>query len=332
MDKEILKYWGFDNKAVIEEEDIQYATEREIHIWTINKKYILKSSSNKQEVINNILVAKLLNKAMIPTQKVIDTLDGQGYKKVNERYYSVVEKIEGTVLKDYFEGDFISRASYIGEILAKLHIGLKSITKEAKEKINLIDNNLMNELSGQVKNELDNYSSHTDISGEKFKDFHQCIEEVETNFPEIYKKLPRQVIHRDFQGENLIFKDDKLVGYIDFDLSQINVRLFDICYILTGSLASVFDKVETRGKWPPFAIEIINGYQNITKLSDDEIEGIKYMVYSIEMIMVAYFVKDGYRDIADCNIEMVNYLRNLWENEDFLKYIKGEILYENRLQ
>lgn len=316
--KDLLKYWGFKDEIITEKENIEYATERETHIWTINKKYILKASKNEKEVINNILIAKLLNKAQIPTQRVIDTLGGQSYVNVDGKYYSLFQKIQGEVLKNYFDGDFVSRSNYIGKALAELHIGLNNITEEVKEKINLLDNDLMGELSGWVKDELNKYINQRSLGDEELKTFKECIIEVENIFPQVYKKLPRQIIHRDFHGENIIFEGDKLIGYIDFDLSQINARLFDICYLLTGSLASIFDKVEMRGEWIKFAKEIIRGYESISKLTKDEVKSIKYMMYSIEMMMIAYFARDGYKEIANYNVRMVNYLSELWNKGVFL--------------
>lgn len=311
--KDLLKNWGFNDEITIEKENIEYSTKRETHIWTINKKYILKASTNEREIINNILVVNLLNKVQIPTQRVIDTLIGQNYIKINGKYYALFLKIQGEVLKNYFEGDFISRSKCMGKALAELHIGLNKITEEEKEKINILDNDLICELFGWVDDELDKYLNISSLDDKELKTFKECIIEVKNNFPKVYKNLPRQVIHRDFHGENMIFEGDKLVGYIDFDLSQVNARLFDICYLLTGSLASIFNEIEMRDKWIKLARGIISGYESVSNLTEDEVISIKYMMYSIEMIMIAYFAKDGYEELANYNIRIVNYLSELWD-------------------
>ena len=36
--------------------------------------------------------------------------------------------------------------------------------------------------------------------------------------------LPRQIIHRDMHLSNVIFKDDKLEGFIDFEILENNVK------------------------------------------------------------------------------------------------------------
>lgn len=58
------------------------------------------------------------------------------------------------------------------------------------------------------------------------------------NLQDGYDRLPRQLIHRDVHFGNFLFDHGEFSGYIDFDLSQKNIRIFDICYFLTGLLSS----------------------------------------------------------------------------------------------
>jgi len=45
------------------------------------------------------------------------------------------------------------------------------------------------------------------------------------NFGALYGKLPKQLIHRDPNPSNILFEGDEVSGFIDFDLSEINIRL-----------------------------------------------------------------------------------------------------------
>lgn len=317
-EKEVLKHWGFDDEVIVEKVNIEYDTEREEHVWTINREYILKMSKSKDETVNNIFISKLLSSVNIPTQEVINTLDGKSYFLDEDKYYTLLKKIEGTVLKNYFEGDFVKRGNCIGQALGKLHTGLYKITNEIKEKIEVFDNDLIVELNGWVIEEIDKYIEKSTLDKNEVDIFKKCINQLLNEFPTIYYRLPRQVIHRDFHGENIIFKDEEIIGFIDFDLSQINARVFDLCYLCAGSLSTIFDDLEMREKWIEFATAVIKGYESINKLTSDEIASMKYMMISIEMIMIAYFVRDGYYDIANVSIKMVNYLRELWQNNELI--------------
>ena len=308
----IISLWGFDENVEIIEEDISYETNRETHIWTVNEDYILKMTTKENQTVNNIFISELLSKAGIPAQKVVTRLSGESYYNMNDRYYTLFTKLKGSVLKDYYDGDYIERGFYLGQCLAELHEGLKSITDELIIHKKIWDNNMINELEGWVNDEILKYIPKCGLSKDKIDKFNNIRKDINENFKNVYYKLPRQIIHRDFHRENMIFQNEKLVGYIDFDLCQINARIFDLCYLCTGSLASIFDKNEMREKWISFAKSAINGYESKSDITTDEKNSIKYMMFSIELIMVGYFAKDGYTEIANSNIEMVDWINDIW--------------------
>ena len=310
----VLALWGFKDDLDIKEEDITYEIDRESHIFTINENYILKITNNKDEMTNNVYISNLLFKAGIPVQKVVYNLVGESYVKIENKYYGLFTKINGEVLKNYYEGNYIKRGFYLGECIAKLHDGLKNITDELKDNNNLWDNNIIDELSGWVDEEINTYIPKCNLDEEELKRFNGIRTEINENFKALYFKLPRQIIHRDIHGENMIFQDNHLVGYIDFDLSQINARIFDVCYLCTGSLARIFNKKEMREKWIGLAKSIIKGYESKCKITIEEKMSIKYMFYSIELIMIAFFARDGYKELANNNIEIINWISSVWDN------------------
>ena len=122
--------------------------------------------------------------------------------------------------------------------------------------------------------------------------------------------LPRQIIHRDMHGENMIFEESNFKGFIDFDLSQINARIYDPCYMCTAALSTVFDKEEIT-KWPLFAYQIVKGYDDIIQLTDIEKQSIKPMMILNEIIMTAFFYKYGYQEIAHTNLKMALYINKV---------------------
>ena len=61
-------------------------------------------------------------------------------------------------------------------------------------------------------------------------------------FGMLYDKLPKQLIHRDPNPSNILFDNGIVTGFIDFDLSEINIRLWDVCYCATGILSDGSDE------------------------------------------------------------------------------------------
>ncbi|EGT3616517.1 hypothetical protein FHH43_09785 [Clostridium perfringens] len=309
----LLDIWGIDKNLVIKEENICYETNREPHIWTVGEDYILKMTNSENEMKNNVNISRLLLKGGVPAQKVVETLDGEFYISLNNKYYGLFTKIKGEVLKDYFEGDYVKRGFYLGKCAADLHKGLKNITEEVRGKERIWNNNMIEELNGWVKEEIDKYLPQCNLSEEEIDSLNNIRRALSKNFEELYLKLPRQVIHRDFHGENMIFQNEELVGYIDFDLTQINARIFDVCYLCTGSLASVFGDEDKRNKWIDFSKSVIEGYKSEVDITIEEKKSIKYMLIAIELIMIAFFAKGGYKDIVETNIQMVNWINLVWD-------------------
>lgn len=309
----ILNNWGLDEKLSISEENISYDTNRETHIWNVCNKYILKMTNDECEIKNNINITKLLLKEEIPVQKVIQTLSGESYIYIDKMYFGLFTRLNGSVIKDYFQGDYLKRAFYLGECAAKLHTGLKVLTEEKELEDKIWNNNMIDELNGWVKDEVDKHLKISSLNKEELEFFNKIRKEFNENFECLYLKLPRQIIHRDFHGENMIFEGEKLIGYIDFDLTQINARIFDICYLCTGALSTCFNNSNKRDKWIKFSKTAIEGYDNKINLTFEEKECIKYMLLAIELIMIGYFAKDGYKDIADANVKMFNFIDSVWD-------------------
>ena len=107
---------------------------------------------------------------------------------------------------------------------------------------------------------------------------------------DIYDYLPKQLIHRDVHLGNFLFFKGNLSGYIDFDLSQRNIRIFDICYFLTGLLAEEIDDALTKNEWIEIAKSVIAGYESMINLSEKEKYAIPCVMGCIEILFAAYFI------------------------------------------
>lgn len=310
--KDILSSWIHEKEIDLKGENINELIENGTKEWSIGDDYILKMSWNEEDIKNNIYISKLLANEGIPVQEIISTLDGNEYLKINNKYYALFTKIKGNGMQDYYEGNYVARGYYLGQCLGKLHRGLKNITGKLKKDEKLYDNYMMDEINGWVKEEIDQYMECCELAERDKENFNTIYKNILSNFEEVYKQLPRQIIHKDFHGNNIVFKDGKLSGYIDFDLSEINARLFDLCYLCTGALASGFDDEVSKKKWVGFARKVILGYKTIIEMTPVEEDSIKDMFYMIQLIMAAYFVKNNYNYIADINIQMINYIDEVW--------------------
>lgn len=124
--------------------------------------------------------------------------------------------------------------------------------------------------------------------------------------------LPRGVIHRDPNPGNLIRMPDGRIGLIDFDLSEINVRLFDLCYAATGILLEVIDRpdVPWQTQWPVLLQGMLDGY----RAAPGERAAAMTVVLGIEIICLAAFAgSEKLRPMFDVNLRMLHWLLTLPE-------------------
>ena len=129
-------------------------------------------------------------------------------------------------------------------------------------------------------------------------------------FGAIYDKLPTQIIHRDPNPGNIITSDDKW-GFIDFELSEKNIRIFDPCYAATALLSESFSENDEGklDKWIDIYKGIIVGYDSVAKMSEDELKAVPYVVLSNQLIATAWFSEqDRYKDIFETNIKMTQWI------------------------
>ena len=97
-----------------------------------------------------------------------------------------------------------------------------------------------------------------------------------------------QIIHRDPNPANIICGKDKW-GFIDFELSEKNMRIYDVCYSATAILSESFsadDEIKLK-KWIEIYKNIIWGYDSVAKLTEDEREAIPYVLLANQFVCVA---------------------------------------------
>lgn len=243
--------------------------------WQLGEKYILKTYSDKEMMKRNIEIMKILDSEGIPVGKIVPDSKGNDYAEYGGQYYFISTKLAGNnLVKEY---DNMELAATSGKVIAKLHIALK----ECEKKIDVWDNSLLMEMKGWIYDSFQK-NDWQYISREEYE---AVIKKLEV----LYDELPRQLIHRDVHFGNFLFDNGRFSGYIDFDLSQRNIRIFDLCYFLLGLLAEADKYKISREQWILFAKEVFEGYESEIQLSNDEKKAVPYVMEAIELLFTAYY-------------------------------------------
>lgn len=267
----ILTYWGMKKQEIKQIYDTT---------WQIGEGYVLKVYQDKEGLERNIKVLRILEQMDIPVGKIVFTHNNAPYVQYEDKYYFLSEKLRGKNITQI--GNDRNLAEKMGGIIADLHFAFA----KCDESDSFWNNSLLEEMNGWVKQNFEN-SDWEQISREEF-------EKVVANLEVIYGELPVQLIHRDVHFGNFLFEEGEFSGYIDFDLSQRNIRIFDLCYFMLG-LLSEKEKFElTDELWFTFLQNVFQAYQSKLHLTVAEKKAVPYVMECIELLFVSYFasVKD----------------------------------------
>lgn len=264
--KEMLVNWGLQNSEIKQIYD---------NSWQVGEDYVLKIYSDLETLQRNLKTTRTLDKMNIPVSKAILTTNNSEYIECENGYCFIYKKLQGSnIVKIRNDKKF---ALNLGEIIANLHIAFKNCESDMV----FWNNSLLDEMNGWIKDNFENngwrYITKADY------------EKLVSDLSELYGDLPVQLIHRDVHFGNFLFAEGRFSGYIDFDLSQRNIRIFDLCYFLLG-LLSEKEKFEiTDDIWFEFVTNVFAGYNSKIELTNAEKQAVPYVMECIELLFVSYF-------------------------------------------
>ncbi|MBH0346170.1 phosphotransferase enzyme family protein [Bacillus sp. BD59S] len=283
---EIVKFWFHDYDVTTTEIKANV-----IKIHCNNKSYILKEKGSIKQLLVEINALEQLEEKGVKVQKLVKTSNSEKYVVYKERYYCLYEYVVGSVLEIKDPENLKNLGSLIGEEIANLHQALNSV-------------NSNNELAKRDLYKLVYEWALPNL--EKNEHVHQDVirkmNQIHTDFKEKVHPLRKQIIHRDMHLSNVIFKDNEFQGFIDFELVESNLRLFDLCYCCTSILSELYSDEALREKWKHIISKIFEGYNKQNSLTKEELQSIWYVMLSIQAIFIAYFVQ--LKDLLKLNEEI----------------------------
>jgi len=198
-----------------------------------------------------------------------------------------------------YEENSSDKARFVGEVIGQLSLALKDIEALVE------DVNIYERVTGWAIPQLTG----------KLSGAEKVFEEYERVFGALYNALPKQVIHRDPNPGNMIFAGEKW-GFIDFELSERNVRIFDPCYAATAILSESFEEGnEEKGKqWLRIYKNIMYGYDDVVKLTKEEKQALPYVLLSNQLLALAWFAgQEKFAELYETNKKMTEWLIAVFE-------------------
>lgn len=296
---EVLVNWDLQDEKVA---DIVFPETGEISDTAkyVGEDLVIKYTGNLGNTKKAIEISKALESVGLSSPAIVPTKDGREYVENGELYFMLTKRVEGEriMASKLYLNDYEAKARFIGEIVGQLDLALSKIDVIADDA----------ELAKTVREwAVPSLKGKLDIGD-------STMEDIASRFDVYYQNLPRQVVHRDPNPSNIILAEDKW-GFIDFELSERNARIFDPCYAATAILSETFEEGNEAMllKWTSVMKEIMYGYDSVVKMTESEKEAIPYMILANQFISTAFFAdKDKYEELYKTNKKMTEWIaRNL---------------------
>ena len=283
----ILQNWDLSGEPIT---DIYYEStgNKNENACCVGEEFVLKYTANLGKLKKHIEVSKALESIGLLAAVPVKTADGQEYIQDGELYFYLTRRLPGKQLVSHCFGD--GDARFVGEIIGQLHLALRKIEDCVSEA------DLLSTLRDWA---LPRAKAAMDLPE------HFCTEFLDT-FSALYPQLPRQIIHRDPNPGNIICAEDRW-GFIDFELSERNVRIYDPCYAATAVLSETFGA--SNDSWLGIYRDILWGYDSVAHLTDEERKAIPYVILANQFVCVAWFAEqDKYAELCETNKRMTAWL------------------------
>ncbi len=253
-------YEAMNNKIrqIINEWDIAKKEVKQIYdsSWQIGEDFVLKTYEDVNMLQRNIKILAILEDMGIPVGGIVLTKDKKTFAQDNESYYILTNKLSGSNIINIHKDTAI--ALKMGRVLARLHKAFK----ECEAQDEFWDNSLLKEMNGWIKEVfVKNKWKYIEESA-----FCNLVDRLE----KLYDGLLVQLIHRDVHLGNFLFDNGKFSGYIDFDLSQRNIRIFDLCYFMLGLLSEEEVLDISEAQWFDILKYFFAGYEQEYELLAEE--------------------------------------------------------------
>ena len=305
----ILENWDIPQGLKIEDVSTKIWPTEEIdwHIWKIGDEYYLKTKE-RSVMIRNIKIAKAIAKEglaseflPVPTKAGTDYLDGKHVflltKKVGEPHITKPLPLE-ELEKMAFNENRRKYAFKLGQALAKLHRGLKTVQDDVKPyEANLYEQGLQS--MTVVKEYLHKHNLTIDDA---------FFDDYTNTFGKLYEKMPKQLIHGNPTGDCVVYENGEAVGIKGYEIYNIShIRLFDITW---SAGEPKVKKGQENEQYLSLLTDILKGYDSLNPLTPEEKQAIYYVLCASAMNCAAYW-----GDKIDVSIRNLNELALLAKNK-----------------
>jgi len=236
----------------------------------------LKKMNSEESILRVLNIYDALHHHGVRIPKIFVAGSGKRWAVNEGELFMLYNELKGTVNNELN----LQNGALYGQGLAMLHEALRHIDPEKHSHMDLVQQ-LSDWAIPQTKESAEQLGMKDELC--------QLVDLMtETQLSRI-DQLPRQLIHRDPHPGNMVYGEDGVVGFLDFDISVTATRLFDLCYLCTSQWMTAYSKPHEQIKWVELIRELRKGYERVITLISPERTSAFFVMCSIQMIFVSYW-------------------------------------------
>lgn len=276
----------------VENTNYKLHTDKNSYILTIYEKRV-----NIEDLPFFMQLQDLLFAKGFPCPAPIKDKEGKILNDLNDKKFAIVSMIKGAWPRTI-------NNSHVGEAasaLAKLHNASNDIASSGLHRKNKMDKEFW----------IETYNKVSKKAEEKYSDLansvKEAVEKLETFWP---KNIPFGIIHADYFPDNVLFKNGKVSGVIDFYMACEDLYIYDLAIALN---AWCFEKDHsfniTKAKI------FLRSYNEIRELTDPELDSLPILCIGASMRFLSTRLYDEFN--TDSNAEV-----NIKDPREYIEKLK----------
>ena len=299
--RSVLAHWNMQDERITN--TVYSSGHLNENCFSVGDAHFLKVYTNPAKVQLNLDIAAALDAAGIGAALPLAACDGTSSYCDGELYFTLTRRVPGQTLsaRNLLAGTAAIAPRSIGVMIGRLHRVLEHAGDiPARDR----------DIFAEVREQWFDRAREALALSESFAAAYLAALEG-------FSDLPVQLIHRDPNPGNILADGECITGFVDFDLSQRSIRLFDPCYAATGVLVESGSEYSDAdmGRWISLWHEILDGYDAAVGLTETEKRAAKYVLLAIQFICVGYFTQhEKFVDLARTNIRMTQAILAHWDN------------------
>lgn len=242
---------------------------RALHLVAPSGHYFLKRRPSSRHAQRELLVLEHLRARGLPVPVHVPTETGAPFASEGQEALCLFRALPGTHYETFDGAAGLARAHRVGAALGELHLALEQAPELQSFEMYGPEAHLVDQLDG----------APYDLPRAR-----RIAASRDASTP-----LPTQLIHRDFHLYNLLFTDDRLSGYLDFDMLMRGPRLFDVCYCAIETLTKRFHDPGFPEYWLRVLGAVLTGYIEHVELTVLEKNSVPSLLIEIELSFMHFF-------------------------------------------